>query len=85
MKVKKYAVMFGVGLVLSALFTGCGFLFGLIFELPGDWDMAYKWPGKSTGYAIVSFIQMAYLKTITAMTVIGHKMVWTCALLTQDL
>ena len=55
MKVKKYAVMFGVGLLLSALLTGCGFLFGLIFELPGDWDMAYKWPGKSTGYAIVSF------------------------------
>ncbi len=55
MKVKKYAVMFGVGLLLSALLTGCGFLFGLIFELPGDWDFNFTWYGASTGHEILSF------------------------------
>lgn len=55
MKVKKYAVMFGVGLLLSALLTGCGFLFGLIFQLPGDWDMVYTWSGYSPGDTTVSF------------------------------
>lgn len=55
MKAKKYLVMLGVGLVLSALLTGCGFLFGLIFQLPGDWDVVYTWSGYGPGDMTVSF------------------------------
>jgi hypothetical protein len=55
MKMKKYLVMLGVALVLSTLLTGCGFLFGLIFQLPGDWDMVYTWSGDTPGDVRVSF------------------------------
>ena len=64
MKVKKYAVMFGVGLLLSALLTGCGFLFGLIFQLPGDWDMVYTWSGDYPDDVTVSFYSDGSFETV---------------------